>query len=979
MMKNLLTILLAFCITSLTTAQVYIDEFDDGDQSNVFYNNGYSGSEADGEWTITGDGSGGAFDIFGYNVVDDAGAPISIDLTGNNKVYVRAKASNLGTQLRMDAIDADGYATTLAGFTKTCVNDYTVFEFDFSGNYSDGGYGGTPCDASTAPCDVDGTRITNFFFFVNPGQGSWAGSVVIDYISVGLEPDGQVASSVWQDHFDNIESLGYMGTGSTLVNSVGNSLWSITGDGTNGPWDPVNILMGNPETGDTIDVSVAEGNDKVFIRMRTDVPNTSIRLDLMDINDMATTAGSITKIISDEWATYEFNFAGSYQDLAYGGTGCTAGPCPVDAERIANMILFVNPGVEAFVGQVDIEYISVGTALEGGAGGEGVLVYGDHFSSDSGLIGTGGAFELEVNNSTLSITGLGVDAPFAAVSYTCYDDTGGIAVDATGNNKLFIKARSSVANTRLRVDLQDSEGYVTTIPSFTRVIDEEYSVIELDFAASYVDGGYGGTPCDAGPCPVDGTMITGLLFYPNPADGMFEGVIDIDYVSFGAPMGEDVIRYSDHFDNEDASQFSDAGGFTVEETGTELTITGDGTAGPYSAFNYTAHDQASGEQLTLDLTSNNKFYVKAKSTVDGTPLRIDLVDMPGFATTEPATIRNIGLEYSVLQFDFSGTYTDGGYGGTACDTGPCPVDGTTIQNFLFYIDPDNGGFAGTVTIDWVSTIDPLETITVNEGPLGVDDYADEFIDNTLDFTTGVDGLTTVAEDGQLKVIGDGTSGPWTPVSYEMHDGTDTLLVNAVNNDNKLYVRARSTVADLPLRIDVQDKDLFVSSLASLQNLVGTEFSTLEYDYSGNYQDGGFGGTPCTTGPCPVDGQRIQFLQYFLDPGIGMFDGELHIDWISFGEPLTVNVFETELIDGAKIYPNPASEEMYLEMDTKLNGVVIASIMGMNGKIVQTTDLGNFTAGNNSMKISINGLATGMYFLNVSIDDQAAFYTKIFID
>ena len=770
-----------------------------------------------------------------------------------------------------------------------------------------------------------------------------------------------------------------MGTASTLVNSINNSIWSITGDGTNGPWDPVNLLTGNPETGDTIDVSVVEGNDKVFIRMRTDAPGTSIRLDLMDINDFATTAGSITKLISDEWTTYEFNFAGSYEDLAFGGTGCSVGPCQVDGERIANLILFVNPGVEAFAGQVDIEYISVGTALEADSGGNNVLVYGDHFSDDVGFVGTSAAFGLAVDNSNLSITGEGVDAPFAAVSYTCHDDAGAVLVDATGNNKVFIRARSSAPNTRLRLDLQDEEGFVTTQPSFTRVLDQEYSVIELDFSNAYVDSGFGGTPCDTGPCAVDPTSIANILLYPNPADGMFDGVIDVDYISFGAPLGEDVIRYRDHFDNEDRTAWSDAPGFTVEETGTELTIVGDGTAGAFAAFNYMAHDTDSGEQLTLDLTSNNKLFVKARSTVDGTPLRIDLVDMAGFATTNPAVMQNIGTEYSVLEFDFSGTYTDGGFGGTACDTGPCPVDGLTIQNFLVYIDPNNGGFAGTVTIDWISTIDPIETIIVDEGPLGVDDYADEFEDNSLDFYEETDGLVVLAEEGEMRIIGDGTSGAFAPVLYEMHDGGDSLLVNAISNGNKLYVRARSTVSDLPLRVDVQDNNGFLSSLAGLQNLVGTEFSTLEYDYTGNYLDGGFGGTPCTSGPCDVDGQRIQFLQYYINPGIGAFDGELHIDWISFGEPLTVNVVDVELAESAKIYPNPASEELYLEMDMKVGGTVVASLMDMNGKLAQTVALGDHLPGNNSLKISLTDLYSGMYFLNVTIDNQAAFYTKIFID
>lgn len=978
-MKNLLLLLFIIGLTSMVSAQVYLDEFDDGDQSNVFYNTGYSGSEADGEWTISGDGTGGPWEIFGYNVVDETGAETTVDITGNNKVYVRAKAGSLGTQLRMDVIDADGFATTIAGLTKTLVNDYVVFEFDFTANYDDGGFGGTACDAGSAPCPVDGSRIANFYFYVNPGQGSWVGNVVIDFIAVGEEPNVGVTSNVWQDHFDNIESLGYMGSSTTLVNTVANSVWTITGDGTNGPWDPVFMFPGNPETGDTIDISVVEGDDKVFIRMRTGVPGTSIRLDLQDINDMATTAGSITKLITEEWETYEFNYAGSYQDLAYGGTGCTVGPCPVDGERISNLILFVNPGIEAFAGQVEIDYISVGTALEEEDPDANVLVYGDHFGADNGFTGTSASFEVSIANSTMSIKGNGIDPPFAAVAYTCHDENGAIEVNATNNNKVFIKARSTEANTRLRVDLQDVDGFVTTQPSFTRVLDTEYSVVELDFSSAYIDAGYGGTSCDTGPCPVNAEAISSLLLYPNPADGMFDGTIDIDYISFGAPMGEDVIRYNDHFDNEDRTAWGDAGGFTVEETGTELIITGDGSAGPYAAFNYIAHDQTTGDQLTLDLTSNNKLYLKVKSTVDGTPLRIDLQDMPGFATTEPATIRMIGTEYSVLEFDYTGTYSDGGYGGTACDTGPCAVDGTTIQRFLVYIDPDNGGFDGTVTIDWISTIDALETITVDPGPLGIDDYADEFEDNLLDFTNGESGLTTVAEDGLLKVIGDGTSGAFTPVVYEMHQGTDSVIVNVAGNDNLLYIRARSTVADLPLRVDLQDQVGFLTSQAGLQNLVGTEFSTLEYNYSGAYVDGGFGGTPCAQGPCVVDGERVKFLQYYINPGIGAFDGELHIDWISVGEPLMVNVIDQELVSGGKIYPNPASQEAYIEIDSRVAGTLKVSIVDVNGQFISSQNVGNIVPGNNSVKLSLDNLATGMYFLNISIDNQAAFYSKLFID
>jgi len=822
-MKQIFTILLVMGLLAPIYGQVYVDDFDDGMEFNVSLGNGYTSAESDGEWTITGDGTTGAFELFVLTPNNDDGTVATIDISENNKVFVRAKASNLGTQLRMDVKDADGVATTLAGLTKTLVSDYNVFEFDFNGNLNDGGFGGTGCDSADAPCPVDPTRIVEFNFYVNPGQGAFSGTVVMDFVSVGTAPNVGPESDVWQDHFDDEVALGYInGAGAGLVNSISNSNWVVTGDGTGGMWEPVNMLFYNPTTLDTIDVPVSEGNDKVFIRMRTSTPGTTVRLDLQDINDMATTGASITKPITEEWATYEYSYGGTYIDLGFGGTGCSSdqAPCAVDAERVANMILFVNPGAGAFVGELEIDYISVGKALEEIENPDGLLVYGDHFSGGDGNVSTTAAFQLSVDASTFKITGGGIDGPFASIAYSIHDmDTGeGSFVDATGNNKVFIKAKTDVANTLLRVDLIDTSGFTTTLPSMTRLIDLDYTTIELDFSGQYVDAGFGGTACesDVAPCPVDPTAISTVLFYPNPADGGFEGCLEIDYISFGAPLGEDIPRYEDQFDNDIKDQFADAGGFTVEETGGELIITGDGTSGAFSAFAYTTHDTDDLTELTVDMTSNNKLYVKAKSTVANTPLRIDLVDAGGFITSEPATSVNVGEEYEVLEFDFTGTYMDGGYGGTACDMGPCDVDGTSVTGLLFYIDPSNGGYTGTFTIDWISTVRPInENSGGNNGPLGIDDYADSMDDNLLDFVSDNNGQVLVAEEGQLKIIGDGTSGAFDPIVYSMHEGVDSVIVNGVSNDNKIFIRARSTVDGLPLRVDVQDnqrkirKSLFV--------------------------------------------------------------------------------------------------------------------------------------------------------------------------
>lgn len=972
MKKHLLTLLLIVSFGLAMQSQTYVDQFDDSVDGATFYGTGLSGSEANGEWTITSDGSSGAYTPFGLSL---GGA---VDITANNKIYVRAKASSLGTRFRMDVKDADGYTSNANGIVKTMISDYLVLEFDFTDNLFDGGFGG-PC--TTAPCPVDGSRINELIFFIDPDNGGFDGTVVLDFVAVGAEPQIGPMSDVWQDHFDNDYSLGYMNsTSEGFVNSIEDSNWKIVGNGTNVMWENVSMLFYNTTTLDTSDISVADGDNKVYLRMKSSVPGTTIRVDLQDINNFATTAGSITKTIkeADEWKTYEFNYTGSYVDLAYGGTGCTSGPCDVDATRISNMILFVNPGSEAFAGTVEIEYISIGTALETTPGEDLVLVYGDHFSDNGDFVNTTGAYGLEVANSILTATGNGVDGPYSTFAYTPHDDDTAlpISINTTVNDKFFIRAKSSANNTQLRIDLVDTSGYVTSEPARSVVLSEEWATYEIEFD-SYIDGGYGGAPCEMGPCNVDATAIATVLLYPNPVEGMFEGTVEIDYLSFGAPMGEDVFKYSDQFDDNDRTKWADASGFNIIEENNELVITGDGSAGPYSAFLYTPHNQDTSEDYVLNIAANNKVYMKVKSTVANVPLRLDLVDVDGFVTSEPATSRNITEEYTVLEFDFTDTYTDGGYGGTACDMGPCDVDGTQINGFLVYIDPDNGAFNGTVTIDWFSTIEPLEVIN-NSGPLGQDDYQDQFADNLLDFTSEADGIALVAEDGLLKMIGAGSSAEYTAINYLLHESADAVMVNGESNDNKIYVRAVTTTPGTQLRLDVVDNMNNHSSQAGLTQEVTSDFTVLEYDFTGNYIDGGYGSTGCATGPCAVDGERLSELNFYIDPGVGMFNGEVHIDWVSFGEPLMVNVIDTDVLSRAKIYPNPVTGILYLDMDSNQSGSMQASFVDVAGRTVQSTSIGNAIVGNISTAIPINGLAPGMYIIYVSINDQNAFYNKVII-
>ncbi|MEL6864270.1 MAG: T9SS type A sorting domain-containing protein [Bacteroidota bacterium] len=975
-MKRHLLLLGSLCLLGMInslSAQEYLDHFDNNDPA--FTNgSGFSYSESDSELTVTGDGSGGPFDPFVYQPHDqDNGTAKLVDATTTNKVFIRAKASNVGTQLRMDLQDVDGFATSQAGITKTLTTDYEVLEFDFTNNYIDGGFGGTPC--MSGPCPVNGSEVQQLLFFIDPGAGGFNGTVIIDYIAFGEEPDVVLMSDIFQDHFeeDNAsDAFTTVAPGYTLELDTNGSEVRMTGDGTSAPWDPFAYVFRNPATLDTFDLDMS-ANNKLYIKAKSNVPGTAIRIDVQDIDGFATTEGSITKILSEEYEVYEYDFTGVYNDLGFGGTPCTpsTAPCPVNPTRIGNLVIFIEPGVGEFLGTVSLDYISFGTSLDPPAP-PGVLIYGDHCNNNStaNVVDPFGLVSSESGTDWI-ITGDGTSAPFSALAYSTFDQTTNenIIVDATGNNKFYIRAQST-SDVPMRIDLVDTAGFVTSLPSLTRTISSDFQVFEFDYSGQYSDGGYGGTPCMSGPCPVDGSAIGTILFYPNPVDGGFDGTITVDFVSFGAPLDVDfgpvgVPNYNDHYENEDLSFISDISGLVSDIDNSEWTITGDGTNSAFSPVIYDIHDQINGSSILASVqASGDKLFIRAKSSIDGTALRIDLQDQEGFATTEPSVERTLSTDFTIIEYDFASTYMDGGYGGTPCTAGPCPVDGERVDFLQFFIDATTGAFNGTITIDWIAFGQPF-----NDAPTGLINYEDDYNDDDLSNISDMDGLVSSISDGEWTITGDGTSGAFSPVVYQANDSNnDSIAIDVVGSNDLLYIFAKSSVDNTALRIDLQDAQGYVTSNPSIEKTLTTEYAMYEYDYTNTYTDGGFGGTPCTGGPCPVDGQRVAALQFFLNPGSGAFDGALTIDWISFGAPLVVNVEEIMELEALRIFPNPASDQVGVELSLTQESEVIIRLYDQVGRLI-IDQYEQTLLGNQLTPVDISSLDSGLYFLQVNINNQ----------
>ncbi|MGB3775790.1 MAG: glycoside hydrolase family 9 protein, partial [Leeuwenhoekiella sp.] len=144
-------------------------------------------------------------------------------------------------------------------------------------------------------------------------------------------------------------------------------------------------------------------------------------------------------------------------------------------------------------------------------------------------------YALGLEDGSLAVVGDGSSNPYAFFGYRFHDDSGNdMQLDVSENSKLYIKAKGT-NSPELRLDLQDKDTYVTNLNAGTVVLSDTYTVYEIDYANRFEDGGYGGA-CTSGPCPVDATALTNILIAVNAASGGYDGTVNIDWISFGAPL-----------------------------------------------------------------------------------------------------------------------------------------------------------------------------------------------------------------------------------------------------------------------------------------------------------------------------------------------------------------------------------------------------------------------------------------------------------
>ena len=166
-------------------------------------------------------------------------------------------------------------------------------------------------------------------------------------------------------------------------------------------------------------------------------------------------------------------------------------------------------------------------------------------------------------------------------------------------------------------------------------------------------------------------------------------------------------------------------------------------------------------------------------------------------------------------------------------------------------------------------------------------YSDNFNQGINNTTYPSSAYTTSLVSENLRIIGNGTAGSYAAINYGVHNNGGLTNIN-ISGNNKLYIKVKGT-GGASLRVDLQDSGNYLTNKNSSSISLSTTYQIFDIIYTGKFQDGGYGGSPCTgmTAPCTVNSSSIKNLIFFVNDAAGKYNGTIDIDWISFGQPLEV--------------------------------------------------------------------------------------------
>ena len=115
------------------------------------------------------------------------------------------------------------------------------------------------------------------------------------------------------------------------------------------------------------------------------------------------------------------------------------------------------------------------------------------------------------------------------------------------------------------------------------------------------------------------------------------------------------------------------------------------------------------------------------------------------------------------------------------------------------------------------------------------------------------------------------------------------------------------------------------------------------------------------------GTNNQGVIYAATYGRGLFRCE------TYRQHSATGISETSVATESKIsvYPNPVRDAAKVSFELKNNATVSYQVYDMNGRMVSTESLGNFTEGKHEVSVDVDGLAKGAYVLRLNAGSQTS--------
>jgi len=310
------------------------------------------------------------------------------------------------------------------------------------------------------------------------------------------------------------------------------------------------------------------------------------------------------------------------------------------------------------------------------------------------------------------------------------------------------------------------------------------------------------------------------------------------------------------------------------------------------------------------------------------------------------------------------------------------VNYTLDEDLLLYSISTGSNYTATTNaegfnLDFVN-LQPQQSIIVLvtlETPSSVE--LGELVTNTATYTTTTNDLVA---DNNISSVTEEVIGSYDPNDKMESHGSDILFDDFVASDEYLYYTIRfqnvGTAEAITVRIeDVLDAQLDESTFQMLRSSHDYVVTRTDNNLVWNFNNINL--------PAEQDDAEGSngYVYFKIKPNAGYDIGDIIENtaaiYFDFNDPIITNTFQTEFVETLSvesfeavnftIYPNPAKDEVTIQLVNSSFGIGNVNIFDLQGKVI----LNAIKLEGQTSTIDVSNLESGLYFVKLTIGNTAA--------